>query len=146
MNKAIAVQIDKLTQEASQLLDDSVRVVGDRCSEKAAGVYRSSVGRVMGEMAAGLLFPLWREHPDLEPPAMREPSTYDAREFQMPAGVADEALAALARARAMMAEVAKLVAAESDPAQRRLYADELNGVLGAIEAAVRGVETRKEGS
>jgi hypothetical protein len=146
VNKDSAARIDQLTHEASQLLDNSIQAVRGRCSEKAAGVYRSSIGRVMGEMSAGLLFPLWREHPDLEPAAMREPGTYNAREFQMPADVADEALAALARARQMMDEVAKLVAAESDPAQRQPYAAELDGVLAALDAAIRGVEKRKEDS
>jgi hypothetical protein len=75
---------------------------------------------------------------------MREPGTYDAREFRMPVAVADQALAALARARELMVEVAQLVDLESDPDQRSAYSAELEGVLAAIDAAVRGVERRKD--
>ena len=100
----------------------------------------------MGEMAAGLLFPLWREHPELEPASMREPGAYDARDFQLPAVIADEALAVLARAREMMDEVAILIAAEPDAAEREAYGKEIEGVLAAIDAAVRGVRVRRAGS
>ena len=95
MNKDRAAQIDRITREASQLLDDSVQPVRAACTEKATGVYRSAVGRAMGEMAAGLLFPVWREHPDLGPKGLGESGSYNAREFEMPQAVADQALATL---------------------------------------------------
>ena len=143
MNKDRAAQIDRITREASQLLDDSVQPVRAACTEKATGVYRSAVGRAMGEMAAGLLFPLWREHPDLGPKGLGESGSYNAREFEMPQAVADQALATLTKARHLMEEVGRLIDTEPDPAQRQAYRVELENVLAAIDAAGRGVERRK---
>lgn len=143
MNRDRAVQIDRLTREASQLLDDSIQPVRAACTDKAAGVYMSAIGRAMGEMAAGVLFPLWREHRDLEPKGLHEPGSYDARAFEMPAPVADQALAVLAKARHLMEEVGSLVAGADDPAERETYSTELQGVLAALDAAVRGVKNRR---
>ena len=144
MNRDRAAQIDRLTREASQLLDDSIEPVRAGCTDKAAGVYRSAIGRAMGEMAAGVLFPLWREHPDLEPKGLHEPGSYDARAFEMPAPVADQALAALAKARQLMDEVGSLVAGADDPAELQTYSAELEGVRAALDAAVRGVKNRRK--
>jgi hypothetical protein len=97
----------------------------------------------MGEMSAGILFPLWREHPELEPKGLREPGAYDARAFEMPGPVADEALATLAKARHLMESVRAIIAA-ADPGDRQTYSDELESVFAALDAAVRGVEMRRK--
>jgi hypothetical protein len=143
VNRDHAAQIDRLTREASQLLDESIQPVRAACTPKAAGVYTSAIGRVMGEMSAGVLFPLWREHPDLEPKGLREPGAYDARAFEMPGRVADEALAALAKARHLMESVRAIIA-EVDPGERQAYGAELESVFAALDAAVRGVEMRRK--
>ena len=144
MNQDRATRIDRLTQEASQLLDDSVRTALETCSEKAAGVYRSSIAQVMGDMAAGLLFPLWREHPDLEPKGFREPGAYDPRDFKMSPQAAQHSLVTLSKARALMRQVGALLASEPDAAQRQAYEKELETVFRAIDAAARGVERRRD--
>ena len=99
----------------------------------------------MGEMAAGLLFRLWREHPDLEPPQMSGgPSAYNGRNFQMPPEVADDAINSLQRAAEIMARVATLLSQEADPAERAAYAAELARVNWEIQEAERGVERRSK--
>ena|SRR6266849_8737274 len=143
MDKDRARQISNATREASRLLEESVAWVRDRCSEQAAGVYRSAVGRVMGEMAAGLQFPLWREHPSLEPESMKGPGTYDARQFEMPTEVADGALATLAKAKELLQQVATLLEGEPTLSERQAYSKELDAVFEEIARAVRGVEKRK---
>ena len=98
MTRQDAAKIDRLTQEASRLLDQSVGEVAQRASARATSVYRSSVGRAMGNMAAGLLFPIWRDHADLEPDSMKEPGDYNPREFEVSEETAAAALGAIAQA------------------------------------------------
>jgi hypothetical protein len=143
VNKDRAAQVDRIIREASQLLDDSVGPVRAVCTEKATSVYRSAIGRAMGDMAAGLLFPLWREHPALAPEGLGETGSYNAREFQMPVAVAEQALATLAQARELVEQVRSVIATEPDASERQAYQAELERVFEAIDAAVRGVERRK---
>ncbi len=143
MDRDRARKISEATREASRLLDESVARVHEACNEKAAGVYRSAVGRVMGEMAAGLLFPLWREHPDLEPESMKGPGTYDPKQFEMPPEVAERALATLAKARELMQRVATLLEEEPSFSERQVYSKELDAVFQEMARAERGVEKRK---
>jgi hypothetical protein len=138
-----ATKIDQLTQEASRLLDESVRQVSEGCSQRASGVYRSAVGRVMGWMATGLLSPIWREHGDLEPDEMRGPSDYNARDYEMPAAEAAAALAALSRARELMQAVASLVSELQDPAERAEYSNQLAAITDALADAASGVNKRR---
>ena len=143
MERSLAERIDRLTREASNLVDGSITDVRAGASTKAAGVYTSSIGKVMGEMAVGLLFPIWHEYPDLEPESMKGPGTYNARDFEMAPEVADAALAVLQRARTMMEEVGRLIDQEPDTSARDAYAAELRGVLQAIDDAANGVTRRK---
>ena len=144
MDRPTARQIADLTAEASRLLNESITRVRSRASESAANVYHSAVGRALGDMAAGILFRVWREHPELEPPEMKGPSDYDPRHFQMSAGVADEALAALRDAADIMARVEHLVENEADPAEREAYLAELAGIQATLDDAKRGVEKRTQ--
>ena len=142
MRRQDAATIDRLTQEASRLLEQSVAEVSERAPQRATGVYRSAVGRAMGNMAAGLLFPIWREHADLEPEQMKGPSDYNARDFEMSAEAAAAALGAISRAQSLMAEVQSLVAQLDDPAEREQYLAEVAGVTSDLHDAARGVERR----
>jgi hypothetical protein len=96
----------------------------------------------MGEMAAGLLFPIWREHPELEPEPMKEPGAYDPREFEMPPKIAQEALGALTKARELMLQVAALLQEEPNSSERQVYSKELDAVFEELARAMRGVEKR----
>ncbi len=143
MDRQRARRLTQLTDEASQLLDESARLVADRASQRASGVYRSQIGRILGNMAAGLLFPVWREHPELEPGEMRMPGGYDPREYQLPEGAADEALAALRRADSLMQGVAELIKGLPDAAERDQSSRELATVSETIRNAVRDVQRRR---
>jgi len=142
MKRQDAAKIDQLTQEASRVLDRSVGQVTDLATSRAAGVYRSAVGRAMGNMAAGLLFAIWREHTDLEPEEMKGPSDYNARDFEMSDAAAEAALGALARAHSLMQEVQSLVAPLEDSAEREHYSNELAAITIDLQDAARGVERR----
>jgi hypothetical protein len=144
MKKEIAAEVARLAREASGVVDLSVATVGGLCSEKAGGLYRSAVGHAMAEMAFNLLFPIWRQHPDLEPDSMKGPSTFDPREFRMPAAAAKEALEALSKARALMDEVRARLEQEPDHQERQAYLNGLAKVFGQIASAVDGVEKRRE--
>jgi hypothetical protein len=140
MDRLLARQIVDLTLQASRLLDESVATVRDGAPVRAASVYKSAVARAMGEMA-DILFRMWREHPDLEPAAIREgPSTYNARDFQMPPGVAAEAVDALRRATEVMEGVGAILQQEPDSAVRDACQAELTRVRQAIHEARRGAD------
>ena len=143
MDRSVASQIADLTMRASRLLDESAAFVRGSAPEKAAGVYRSAVGRAMGEMAAGILFRVWREHPELEPPYMKDTEgAYDPRAFQLPPEVAAHAIKALDNVADIMSQVETLLSKEPDHAEREAFAAELAGVRREILDAKRGVERR----
>jgi hypothetical protein len=142
MKRQDAITIDRLTQQASRLLDQSVAEVTQRASPRAASVYRSAIGRAMGNMAAGLLFPIWREHADLEPEGMKGPGDYNPREFTLSDEAAATALGAIAEAESLMHEVESLVAQLEDPAEREQYLSEVAAVTIDLRNAARGVQRR----
>ena len=142
MDKAVADQIMRLTQRASHLLDQSVDRVLAGAPDKGANVYRSSVGRAMGEMAF-ILFHVWREHPDLEPASMRDSTgAYNPRDFEIPPDVAAEALASLHRAAELLNQVDVLIGEEADAAEREVYAAEVGEARRALAEATNRIQRR----
>lgn len=71
MQKEIAAEILAIMLEYSGKLDQSVQRVKDTCNEQEFMAYRKAVGTVMGEMYMGVMWPIFKEHPDLEPEEMK---------------------------------------------------------------------------
>jgi hypothetical protein len=71
MQREVAEEILALMLEYSGKLDRSVRLVKDTCSEKEFLIYRKAVGKIMGEMYMEIMWPIFHEHPDLEPEEMK---------------------------------------------------------------------------
>jgi hypothetical protein len=94
----------------------------------------------MGEMAVGILFPLWREHPALEPEQMKGPGSYDARQFEMSAEGASLASTALEQARELMQEVRSLV---DQASKDGVYAAGVREVFDVLSRAEHNIERRK---
>ncbi|MBK9266949.1 MAG: hypothetical protein IPM54_45140 [Polyangiaceae bacterium] len=57
--------------EYSGKLDRSVQLVKDTCSEEEFIDYRTAVGTIMGEMYTEIMWPIFHDHPDLEPEEMK---------------------------------------------------------------------------
>jgi hypothetical protein len=69
MEKAVARQISELMLEYYAKLNVSVQLVSDRCSEEECKRYRKAIGLIMGHMTTEVMMPLYKKHPDLEPPS-----------------------------------------------------------------------------
>lgn len=66
MNKEIATDLDRLLRDAFRSVDDSIRLVQERCSMAEFEFFRTEAGRVAGGISL-LLQPLWEDYPDLAP-------------------------------------------------------------------------------
>ena len=71
MQKEVAAEILAFMLEYSGKLDQSVQRVKDTCSEQQFVDYRKAVGTIMGEMYMGIMWPIFSEHPELEPEEMK---------------------------------------------------------------------------
>ena len=71
MEQIIAREISSLMLEFYAKLNASLKLVQQRCSEDEFKEYRRAIGLVMGEMTTEVLMPLYKEHPDLEPPEFK---------------------------------------------------------------------------
>lgn len=70
MKRDVAETISKLMLECGAKLDESVRLVRDSCSASEFESYRAAVGQIMGTMLLTVMNPIYREHPDLQPPEL----------------------------------------------------------------------------
>lgn len=71
MDKDVAHQISSLMLEYFARLNASVQVVQERCSEEEFKDYRRAIGLILGEMTTEVMMPLYRKHPELEPPEFK---------------------------------------------------------------------------
>ncbi len=63
----VAKQVSDLMLEFSGRLDGSVAFVIKASSSEEATVYRSAVGKILGEILLEVLNPLYARHPSLKP-------------------------------------------------------------------------------
>jgi hypothetical protein len=66
MQREIAESVLALMLEYSGKLDESVQLVKDTCTEDEFIDYRRAVGTIMGEMCIDIIWPIYREYPDLD--------------------------------------------------------------------------------
>jgi hypothetical protein len=67
MEKSVAEKVLALMLEYSGKLDASVQLVKDTCTEQEFRHYRRAIGKIMGEMGVEIMWPIFKEHPELEP-------------------------------------------------------------------------------
>ncbi len=70
MNKATALQVDRLARHAQGYLNDAVLVVRANSSDEELERFRKTVGAIMGAIVVDVLQPLYAEHPDIVPPEL----------------------------------------------------------------------------
>ncbi len=71
MRRDIAARVNDLMLEYSAKLNETVALLRESCSEDEFQVYRKGIGYVMGYMFTEIMTPIYNEHPDLKPPALR---------------------------------------------------------------------------
>ena len=77
MQLQVARQVLALMLEYSGKLDQSIQLVKDSCTEQEFLDYREAVGKIMGEMCVEIMWPIFKEHPDLEPDEMKPQPKHD---------------------------------------------------------------------
>ena len=70
-NKETAREVEKMMQQCSAILDDSIRRVMETCPEEEFKVYRRVIGRIMGDIYLNVMQPIHQQYPDLEPEEMK---------------------------------------------------------------------------
>lgn len=76
-NKAVAQQVGALMLEASGALNEAAAIMaGSDCSEEEKRTLFLATGRAMGEIVTGVLNPLYRSHPELQPPDFMLPEDF----------------------------------------------------------------------
>jgi hypothetical protein len=108
IDRTAAAEISALLEQATTLCDESLRAVKSHEALGMVQVYGRLVGRFMGHSYTNLLGPLWAEHPDLEPAAMkqewREPEpTLSAESQATLQAFVDQATSAMVRVRQLLA-------------------------------------------
>lgn len=71
MEKSVAEKVLALMLEYSGKLDGSVQLVKDTCTEQEFLDYRTAVAKIMGEMCVEIMWPIFKEHPELEPEQLK---------------------------------------------------------------------------
>lgn len=71
MQRDLASDIIALMREYSYKLDESARLVRERCSEEEFKRYRIAVGGVLVAIYSDIMDPIFKEHPDLEPDSLK---------------------------------------------------------------------------
>lgn len=67
----VAKVISDLMIDCGGKLDESVSMVRDNCSPEEFRMYRTAIGKVMGEILLEVLNPLYKLHPDIKPTEMK---------------------------------------------------------------------------
>lgn len=68
----IAKQLIDTLDGCSERINESIRLVRDKCSDEEFLLYQKAAGFVMGYIYTDVVAPIYKEHPDLEPPELRE--------------------------------------------------------------------------
>ncbi|MFL6679916.1 MAG: hypothetical protein ACJ8IK_16370 [Burkholderiaceae bacterium] len=108
IDRTAAAEISALLEQATMLCHESLRAIKSHEALGVVQVYGRLVGRFMGHSYTNLLGPLWAEHPDLEPAAMkqewREPEpTLSAESQAALKAFVDQATLAMVRVRQVLA-------------------------------------------
>ena len=67
----IAKQLVNTLDDCSERINETIRLVQEKCSDEEFHTYRRAAGFVMGYIYTDVVAPLYKEHPDLEPPELR---------------------------------------------------------------------------
>jgi hypothetical protein len=69
----VAENVSKLMLDCGARLDESVALVGSKCSADEFAAYQQAVGKIMCDILFEVLNPLYKAHPSLKPPELYVP-------------------------------------------------------------------------
>ncbi|QWF19131.1 hypothetical protein [Lysobacter capsici] len=72
-DKRVAQEVSEKLLKASFLMNQSMLLVQEKCSEGELHVLREGLSKAMAELLLEVLNPLYQEHPDLAPEGLRVP-------------------------------------------------------------------------
>jgi len=78
-NRELARQVIDALDESSNVINESIRLVKEGCSEEEFVAYRKAAGFVMGYLYTDVLAPIYKQHPDLEPNELKPPFDDDLK-------------------------------------------------------------------
>lgn len=84
MNKELARQLAYLYQQSSGLLVHTIWLMEQHGTETQLQEHRKAVAQVLAELGAELLYPIYHEYPDLEPPSPTPGDDHEAQASEKP--------------------------------------------------------------
>lgn len=72
-DEKLAKEIVAVLDDCSARLNESIRLVQQKCGQEEFEAYRRAAGFVMGYIYTDVVAPIYKVHPHLEPPELREP-------------------------------------------------------------------------
>ena len=72
-DEKIAKEIIAVLNDCSSKLNESIRLVQQKCTHEEFQNYRRGAGFVIGYIYTEVLAKIYHKHPQLEPPEIREP-------------------------------------------------------------------------
>lgn len=80
-DRALAKQLIEVLNDCSNKIDKSIVLVQEKCTDEEFIAYRKAAGMVMGYLYTDALAPIYKQHPDLEPPELKPP--FDDNDYPM---------------------------------------------------------------
>lgn len=80
-DRALAKQLIEVLNDCSNKIDKSIELVQEKCTDEEFIAYRKAAGMVMGYLYTDVLAPIYKQHPDLEPPELKPP--FDDNDYPM---------------------------------------------------------------
>lgn len=71
MKHEVAEKVVAIMQSVTKAMDESISLVQQQCPDEEFAEYRKAAGQVMGYLFTDIVRPIFQEHPDLVPEAMR---------------------------------------------------------------------------
>ncbi len=70
-NKDVAKQVEQTMRQCSSALNESIRLVMERCPEEEFKRYRRAVAGIMADIYLEVRRPIHERFPELEPPELK---------------------------------------------------------------------------
>jgi len=68
----IAAEITGVLDDCSSRINETIRLVQEKCDDEDFKNYRKAAGFVMGYIYTDVVAQIYKDHPDLEPSELRE--------------------------------------------------------------------------
>jgi hypothetical protein len=120
--------------ELQRMIDDSLRHLMRTAEDgRQFSEYRRYVGEIMGETFCGILDPIWRRYPEMEPPEMHRPP---APETPLNRALAEEIVRIVSGYEQALQDYEQVVAAGGD----EYYSSHLEACIESARSGIKSVQ------